>query len=167
MWGFDVWSPPHSYSTLFFFLLLRQNAVGLSFRTGYGWGWLTILQLETLYFLWWPVMTAAGKEWNLSLVRTASLGSFSVADDLTTVSQCMEPIKRSSPKLWVCSDSSDSTASTFMHVYTRPSGALTKLKSPLRETVPGPLWLTLLYCFYVGEPIKQVHLKLFLYRLKR
>lgn len=155
-------TPPHSYSTLFFFLLVTLNAVGLFFRTGYGWGCLTILQLETLYFLWWPVMTAAGKEWNLSLVRIASLGSFSVADDLTTVSQCMEPIMRSSPKLWVRSDSSSSTASTFLYasllcVYETIRGANKNSKVLLRETVPDPLWLTLLYCFYVGEPIKRVH----------
>ena len=67
---------------------------------------------HTQILVWWPIMTAAGKVWDLSNVRIASLGSFpDDPDDLTAVSQCMEPIKGSAPELHVPSDFSNSTTS--------------------------------------------------------
>lgn len=59
--------------------------------------------VEIWYSLQWAIMTvAAGKVWNLSIVKIASLGFFSAGDDLITVSRCMETIKRSTPELHAC-----------------------------------------------------------------
>lgn len=52
---------------------------------------------------------AAGKVWNSSIVKIASLGFFSGGDDLITVSQCMETLKGSTPESQACVPSCPTT----------------------------------------------------------
>lgn len=81
--------PPPSPNTISFFFFTKccrsvfQNRLWL--KTDYP-------PAKTWHSVWWSLMTAAGKVWNLSVVRITSSDSFSMGDDLTTVSQGMEPI---------------------------------------------------------------------------
>lgn len=68
VWGFDVWSTPSPNLLLIFFFFF-QNRLWL--KTDYP-------PVKTWHFVWWSIMTAAGKVWNLSIDRITSLDSFSM-----------------------------------------------------------------------------------------
>lgn len=102
---------------------------------------------------------AAGKSWNSNPVKIASLCFFSAGDDLITVSQCMETIKRSSPKLHACVSEMSDYIWALVHL-----SFLATLYFDLRFGAISNFWLTPRYHFCVGER-KMSQLELFLYSL--
>lgn len=74
VWGFDVWSTPipQPPSFTFFFKTKSCRSVfqnRLWLKTDYP-------PAKTWHFIWWCIMTAAGKVWNLSIVKITGSGSF-------------------------------------------------------------------------------------------